>query len=92
MQGEKHGQGYRRGSGYHQLLDDERQSIETTINELEQALKKDDKSAIQTKLDALTEASGRIAERVYRQQSSQSSGEKAKENVVDAQVDDFQPH
>ncbi|VAW96123.1 Chaperone protein DnaK [hydrothermal vent metagenome] len=46
----------------------EKEAIETAIKDLEEALKGDDKDAIEAKTKVLTEASGKMAERVYAQQ------------------------
>ncbi|WP_106475812.1 molecular chaperone DnaK [Phytohalomonas tamaricis] len=74
---------------------EERQQIETAITELEEALKGDDKDAIQAKLDALTEASGNVAQKMYAEQSQaggdqaagQSEGKK-EDDVVDAEYEE----
>ena len=47
----------------------EKERIETAISELEESMKGDDKAAIEAKTNALAEASGKLAERVYQQQS-----------------------
>ena len=63
---------------------EEKSKVETAIAELQEALKGDDKSVIEAKTQALAQASGQIAERVYQAQSAsgtaggsetQSSGE-----------------
>ncbi|MCM5705234.1 molecular chaperone DnaK [Larsenimonas salina] len=76
--------------------DDERQKIETAISDLEEALKGDDKDEIQSKLDALTEASGSLAQKMYAEQEGgeQAQGEsaqgnqKADDDVVDAEYEE----
>ncbi|TFH85687.1 molecular chaperone DnaK [Billgrantia azerbaijanica] len=78
--------------------DDEKQKIETAIGELEEAAKGDDKDAIQAKLDALTEASGTLAQKLYaeqaeagQQQAGSEAGEgtrKPEEDVVDAEYEE----
>ncbi|WP_163560722.1 molecular chaperone DnaK [Halomonas sp. NO4] len=78
--------------------DDEKQKIESAIGELEEAAKGDDKDAIQAKLDALTEASGNLAQKLYAEQAeaeqSQAGGEggegasKPEEDVVDAEYEE----
>ncbi len=47
----------------------EKEAIEAAIKELEETLKGDDKDAIEAKTKVLVEASGKMAERVYAQQS-----------------------
>jgi molecular chaperone DnaK len=46
----------------------EKESIEAAIKELEEAMKSDDKDAIEAKTKALTDASSKMAERIYAQQ------------------------
>jgi molecular chaperone DnaK len=48
-----------------QVSSDERAKVEAAINDLEQAMKSDDKDAIEAKTKVLVEASGKIAERAY---------------------------
>jgi len=52
------------------LEEQEKKDIESAISELEQATKGDDKDAIQQKTQRLAELSGKLAERVYQQQSA----------------------
>jgi len=76
---------------------DERATAEAAVKDLQEALKGDDKDAIEAKLKALTEASAKIAEKAYAQQSG-AEGEAAsqpdaseggeKENVVDAEFEE----
>ncbi|CAO1668689.1 MULTISPECIES: molecular chaperone DnaK [Salinicola] len=79
---------------------EEKSKIEAAISELEEALKGDDKDAIQAKLDALTEASGNLAQKMYAEQGegagaqagqpgddAQSSGKK-EDDVVDAEFEE----
>ncbi len=77
--------------------DEEKQAIETAIAELEEALKGDDKDAIQAKLDKLTEASGNLAQKMYAAQAEaaqQAGGEQADagakqdDDVVDAEYEE----
>ncbi|SDN31260.1 molecular chaperone DnaK [Vreelandella arcis] len=78
--------------------DDEKQSIETAITELEEATKGDDQELIQQKLDALTEASGQLAQKMYAEQAegAEQQGEegadqansKPDEDVVDAEYEE----
>ncbi|MCH4564271.1 MULTISPECIES: molecular chaperone DnaK [Halomonas] len=76
---------------------EEKQAIETAISELEEALKGDDKDAIQAKLDKLTEASGNLAQKMYAAQAEaaqQAEGEageagaKQEDDVVDAEYEE----
>jgi molecular chaperone DnaK len=80
---------------------DERKAIEHAVEELKEALKGNDKELIETKTKALTDASGKMAEKLYAQQGQQqqagepgatagdagAAGEKA-ENVVDAEFEE----
>ena len=50
---------------------DEKAQVETAITELREAMKGDDKDAIQEKTSALTEVAGKIAEKAYAQQAQQ---------------------
>ena len=80
---------------------DEKSNIETAIAELEEAMKGDDKDDIQEKTQKLTEASGKMAERLYAQQqpeggAAQSAGEAEsakksakEEDVVDAEFEEI---
>ncbi|WP_110685783.1 molecular chaperone DnaK [Salinicola aestuarinus] len=77
---------------------DEKSKIETAISELEEALKGDDKDEIQAKLDALTEASGNLAQKMYAEQGEGEQGEgeaaagqesaKKEDDVVDAEFEE----
>ncbi|MBS3668964.1 molecular chaperone DnaK [Vreelandella boliviensis] len=78
--------------------DDEKQAIETAISELEEAVKTDDQDDIQKKLDALTEASGKLAQKMYAEQAeaaqqeggegAENTGAKPEEDVVDAEYEE----
>jgi len=77
--------------------DDEKQAIETAITELDEATKGDDQELIQQKLDALTEASGKLAQKMYAEQAeaAEQPGEegaeqasKPEEDVVDAEYEE----
>ena len=77
------------------LTDEEKAPVETAISELEEALKSDDKDSITAKTTALTEASGKIAEKLYSQNdqsgdASQSGDAKgaAEDDVVDAEFEE----
>lgn len=52
----------------------EKTSIETALKELEEAMKGEDKDAIDGKTKVLSEASAKMAERLYAQQSDGASG------------------
>ena len=81
----------------------EKESIESAIQELEEAMKGSDKDAIETRTKALAEASGKMAERMYAQQGAgaaeagagdagaqpggESSG-KTDDDVVDAEFEE----
>ncbi|MEL6711062.1 MAG: molecular chaperone DnaK [Pseudomonadota bacterium] len=56
--------------GDDKLEDGEKDRIEAAIKELEDVMKGDDKEAIEAKTKTLTEASGKMAERLYAQQGS----------------------
>jgi molecular chaperone DnaK len=75
--------------------DDEKQKIETAIAELEEASKGDDQQDIQAKLDALTEASGALAQKMYAEQAEGEQAEagaeasaKQEDDVVDAEYEE----
>jgi len=77
--------------------DEEKQAIESAIKELEEALQGDDKDAIQAKLDALTEASGNLAQKMYAEQADAAqqeggadadAGAKKEDDVVDAEYEE----
>ncbi len=86
------------------LEESEKTSIENAIKELEEAMKGDDKDAIEAKTKALTDASAKMAERLYAQQgadagAASASGEEAaggeaaggassEEDVVDAEFEE----
>jgi len=77
---------------------DEKTSIEHAIEELKTAIKGDDKAEIEAKTNALTELSGKLAERVYAQKSAaegEASGAHASsehatadDGVVDAEFEE----
>jgi molecular chaperone DnaK len=76
----------------------ERASIESALSDLEAAMKTDDKDKIETKTKALSEASAKMAERLYAQKpqegGAQQPGAEAGENagknddVVDAEFEE----
>ena len=71
------------------LSADEKAAIETAIKDVEEAVKGDDKDAIEAKTNALMEASQKLGEKVYAQQQA-AAGEQAAapaaDDVVDAEV------
>ncbi|MGH8293850.1 MAG: molecular chaperone DnaK [Gammaproteobacteria bacterium] len=77
---------------------EERARIESAISELKDAIKKDDKHVIETKAQALSEAAGKLAERVYaaKQEDAKAAGagaagggkDQGKDNVVDAEFEE----
>jgi len=75
---------------------DEKTAIENAIEALKQAVKGDDKAEIEAKTNALTELSGKLAERVYAQKASDESGDQgsaahhsaADDGVVDAEFEE----
>jgi molecular chaperone DnaK len=60
-----------------QVEAEERKTIEAAVAELKEAMKSDNKDEIEAKTNALTEASGKLAERVYANQAQQGAGEAA---------------
>ncbi len=73
----------------------EKTSIEQAITELEEALKGDDVDAIEAKTKVLTEASGKMAERVYAKKGAEGGAESAsadadtkQDDVVDAEFEE----
>ena len=77
------------------LTDDEKAPVEAAIAELEEALKSDDKDAIAAKTTVLTEASAKIAEKLYAAADAGSTDSNADEgasqsddDVVDAEFEE----
>jgi molecular chaperone DnaK len=76
----------------------EKQEIETAIAALQEAMKGDDKAAIEAKTAELGEKSGKLAERVYKEQAAQgadsagttadSGGAAPDSDVVDAEFEE----
>ncbi|MDH3980192.1 MAG: molecular chaperone DnaK [Gammaproteobacteria bacterium] len=74
----------------------EQKEIEAAIEELQEVMKGDDKEAIEAKTQALGEKSGKLAERVYKEQAEQGAGAEAGaeaqadagEDVVDAEFEE----
>ena len=70
----------------------EKETIETAITELEEAMKGDDKDAIDAKIQVLTEASGSIAQKMQADDAGAAQGadatSKDSEDVVDAEFEE----
>ncbi|KTC98889.1 molecular chaperone DnaK [Legionella erythra] len=89
-----------------ELSDDEKRGIETAISELKEAVKGNDKAHIEDKLKVLTDASAKMAERIYAKKAAEgqpqgasagaethaeeASASKADEGVVDAEFEEVQ--
>jgi molecular chaperone DnaK len=86
-----------------ELAEDEKKGIETAISELKEAIQGADKSKIEDKLKVLTEASSKMAERVYAKKSAEGQAQqqggsdqqgqtqeapKTDEGVVDAEFEE----
>ncbi len=79
-----------------QVTEDEKKEIESRVADLREVLSGDDKDAIEAKLQALTESSGKLAERAYAQASSENAGADADgaseapagDDVVDAEFEE----
>ncbi len=79
-----------------QVEADEKASIEAAIEALKEAVKGDDKEAIESKTNALTEVAGKLAERVYAQKGAADGATsdaghaqaKADDSVVDAEFEE----
>lgn len=78
-----------------QIGADEKTSIEEAVHALKEAVKGDDKADIEAKTTALAELSGKLAERVYAQQTASEAGEPADsssahtdDSVVDAEFEE----
>ncbi|HBB6897971.1 TPA: molecular chaperone DnaK [Legionella pneumophila] len=82
-----------------ELSEDEKKGIETAISELKEAVQGTDKARIEDKLKVLTDASAKMAERIYAKKSSegqaaqgqtqsQESKKPAEEGVVDAEFEE----
>ncbi|SBT17139.1 Chaperone protein DnaK [Marinomonas gallaica] len=74
--------------------DEEKQAIESAITDLEAALESNDKDQIEEKTNALTQASGTLAQKLYEQADAgaaegaeQASGEK-QDDAVDAEFEE----
>lgn len=85
-----------------ELAEDEKKGIETAISELKEAIQGTDKAQIEDKLKVLTDASAKMAERVYakkaaegqaqpgdaQQQEQAHESAKADDGVVDAEFEE----
>ncbi|TBW52514.1 molecular chaperone DnaK [Marinobacter halodurans] len=77
------------------VTEQEKESIENAISELEEALKGDDKDDIETKTQKLTEASSELAQKMYADQAEQGAqaegqGEQAQSSGDDAVDAEFE--
>ncbi len=77
------------------LTDEEKAPVETAISELEEALKADDKDQIMAKTSALTEASAKIAEKLYAtadagatDTATDAGSSEPEDDVVDAEFEE----
>jgi len=74
---------------------EERLQVENAIKDLKAVLDKDDKDIIETKVQALSQISGKLAERAYAQTNADTAGAERKEedvttndDVVDAEFEE----
>ncbi|MDZ7643774.1 MAG: molecular chaperone DnaK [Woeseiaceae bacterium] len=77
---------------------DDRAKVEAAVSDLKEALKSDDLAAIEAKSNALTEASGAVAQKLYAEQAAQqdggdaaggaSQGDAGSDDVVDAEFEE----
>jgi molecular chaperone DnaK len=81
------------------VQDDEKQAIESAIEDLKKSMEGADKADIEAKTASLAEVSGKLAERVYQKQAQDAAGESpaggddgadasSKEDVVDAEFEE----
>ncbi|MHA7879881.1 MAG: molecular chaperone DnaK [Saccharospirillum sp.] len=68
--------------------EDEKQAIEKAIEEVEEALKGDDAEAINTKVEALTQASSTLAQKLYAEQGADAAGDAEASAEGGSQSDD----
>jgi molecular chaperone DnaK len=71
------------------LSDDEKKGITTAIDELKEAVKSNDKAQIEAKLSVLTDASAKMAERVYAKKSAE--GQQPEAEAVNPEDTTAQP-
>ena len=67
-----------------EMSDEEKAAIQQSIDALKAELKGNDKDAIEQKLKTLTEASGKMAERVYAKKAQQEGSQPGQESTHDA--------
>ncbi|MBQ0762525.1 molecular chaperone DnaK [Marinobacter psychrophilus] len=70
------------------VSDSEKESIEVSVTELEEALKGSDKDDIQAKTEKLTEVSGELAKKMYADQAEQGQPAEGQENTQSNTADD----
>ncbi|HEX7037831.1 MAG TPA: molecular chaperone DnaK [Pseudomonadales bacterium] len=73
--------------------DEDKQAIESAANALEEAIKKGDKADIQSKMETLSEASAKLAQKMYASQAesqadSGTTGETSDGDTVDAEFEE----
>jgi len=68
--------------------DDEKAAIEKAIEEVEEAIKGDDIDAINTKVEALTQASSSLAQKMYAEQGGEASDDQAGAENAESSSDD----
>ncbi len=66
----------------------EKETVEKAVGELEEAVKGDDKDAIEAKTQALAEHAGKLAEKAYAQQGGEAGGEAGAESASSSTDDD----
>ena len=66
------------------MEESEKKDIESAIEALQEVMKGDDKAAIEAKVGELGEKSGKLAERVYKEQAGQETAEGAAAPEADA--------
>ncbi len=75
------------------VSDDEKTAIEAALGELEVAVKGDDKAAIEAAVEALSQASAPVAQKMYAEQAEAAPGEQpaaddGADDVVDAEFEE----
>ncbi|MEN8107042.1 MAG: molecular chaperone DnaK [Pseudomonadota bacterium] len=68
------------------VSEDEKKGIEAAIEALQEAMKGNDKEAIEAKTKELGEKSGKLAERVYAEQAAQQQGEAGAEAASETEA------
>jgi molecular chaperone DnaK len=73
--------------------DEEKAAVQTAIDALEEALKGEDKEAIESATATLTEASGAIAQKMYAEDAAaqgdaENAGDAAADDAVDAEFEE----